>query len=361
MRTVLLILLALLTSFWASCQIKEGRELSDSSLIGPVSANIDNINIFEGNEPLNLTLKYDITSFIRNKFKGEYLDAELRLHLSETDSIIKNIRLKARGNFRRGHCFFPPIYLNFKTDPIVNSDLGGYKKIKLVTQCTLSKAYQSYTYKEYLVYKLYNLFTDKSFRVRLLNITYIDTGKKGHNYKQIGFVIEPIELVIDRTNSVEVNAQFVKSQNIIESEMDQVALFQYMIGNTDWRAKGGHNLKYMKSISLFTDKVSPVPYDFDYSGFVDTEYAMPQEWTSIKHIYEREYLGYCRNDEAYRTVIDKFARKKSSVYETIQSCTYLSEKEKKKLIYFIDEFYDMLDNPDLLIYVMNKECRDQEF
>ena len=85
---------------------------------------------------------------------------------------------------------------------------------------------------------------------------------------------------------------------------------------------------------LFTDKVSPVPYDFDYSGFVDTEYAMPQEWTSIKHIYEREYLGYCRNDEAYRTVIDKFARKKSSVYETIQSCTYLSEKEKKKLIYF---------------------------
>ncbi len=361
MKPILLLLLALIISFGVSGQIKESGVFPDSSLIGPVSANINNIKIFDAKEPLDLTLKYDITSFIRHKFQGEYLDAEFRLHLNETDSIVKNIRLKARGNFRRGHCFFPPIYLNFKTDPILNSELEGYKKIKLVTHCSGSKNYQSYIYKEYLAYKLYNLFTDKSFRVRLLNITYIDTGKKSHNYKQIGFLIEPIELVIDRTNSVEVNSQLIQSKNIIESEMDMVALFQYMIGNTDWRAKGGHNIKYMKSLKVLTEKVTPVPYDYDYSGFVDADYAIPQEWTSVDYIYEREYLGYCRNDEAYRQVINKFVRKKTSVYETIQSFPYLNEKEKKKLIHYIDGFYSMVEKPDVLIYRLKKECREMTF
>ena len=89
---------------------------SDNSALEPVSETLDNYNFFDNDELLHLTLKYDITSFIRHKTKGEYLDAELRIRFSETDSIVKNIRLKARGNSRRTHCFFPPIYLNFKTD-----------------------------------------------------------------------------------------------------------------------------------------------------------------------------------------------------------------------------------------------------
>ncbi len=362
MKKLLLLLLTFTISFWVAGQNIESIRLADSSLLEPVSTNIDNLTIFEDSDPLCITLKYDITSFIRHKMKSEYINAEFRLHLTETDSIIKNIRLKARGNFRKGHCFFPPIYLNFKTDPIENTELGGYRKMKLVTHCSQSKSYENYIFREYLVYKLYNLFTDKSFRVKLLNIKYIDTGKRNHNYEQIGFLIEPLELLIDRTNSVEINSDFVKSGNIIEDEMDVVALFHYMIANTDWRAKGGHNMKYIKSLTEMTTRITPVPYDFDYSGFVNTNYAMPQEWTSINSITEREYLGYCRNNkEAYLRAIECFAQKKDSVYETIESFTHLNEKDKKRLVRFIDEFYWLVERPNVLMSIIERECRDITF
>lgn len=330
-----------------------------NSLLEPISETLPEINIFDDDTPLDLTLTYDITSFVRQKHKSEYLDAELRLHLNGNDSIVKNIRLKARGNFRKGHCAFPPIYLNFKTDPIETSELEGIKKIKLVTHCSLSKAYQKYILREYLAYKLYNVLTDNSFRVKLLNITYIDTGKRKKNYKQQGFLIEPIDLLVKRTNSIEVDGKIIlDGKNVISEEADLVALFQYMIANTDWRIKGGHNTKYIKSLTRLTTQVTPVPYDFDYSGFVDTHYSIPQEWTSIEDVRDREYLGYCRdNKEEYIKTIERFNEKKDEIMETINSFPYIDDKEKRSLVRYLERFYDLADDPEDLAHIMRRECR----
>ncbi|MCY1721936.1 hypothetical protein OU798_16400 [Prolixibacteraceae bacterium Z1-6] len=344
----------------------KAQESNDStlqnSLFEPVSESFEDVYVFDSNKPLKLTLKYDITSFIRKKMKGEYLAAEMYVHTSETDSIVKHIRLKARGNFRRGHCFFPPIYLNFKTDPIESTELKGLKKVKLVTHCSSGKAYESYILREYLAYKMYNVITDKSFRVRLVDIKYIDTGKKQRNYQRYGFLIEPVGLMVKRCKAVEVNSEIIKGKDIIEPEMDIVALFQFMIANTDWRAKGGHNLKYIKSLSFVSNKVSPVPYDFDYSGFVGTHYAEPQEWTSINNIKEREYLGYCRNtDQAYLNAISVFLQKQDKILETIRSFEYLNEKERNNLITFIQQFYTIAERPKSLANMLKNQCRDNDF
>jgi hypothetical protein len=212
--------------------------------------------------------------------------------------------------------------------------------------------------KEYLAYKLYNVLTDNSFRVQLLDIKYIDTGKKERNYDKYGILIEPIELLVARKKSIEVNGEIIRENNVIEEEADIVALFQYMIGNTDWRIKGGHNIKYIKSLTKLTDKVTPIPYDFDFAGFVGAHYSHPQSWTSIKSVKEREYLGYCRNsDEAYLKTINLFLDKKDQMIKSIESFSYVSVEERERLIKYIESFYVLLNNPNRFISTLKSQCR----
>jgi len=276
--------------------------------------------------------------------------------------VTKNIRLKARGNFRKGECMFPPIFLNFKTDPFTNSDLRGIKKVKLVTHCSSSKSSENYILKEYLAYKLYNILSDNSFRVRLLNIEYIDTGKKKRNYQRYGFLIEPVELITSRTNAIEIDPAVIRGQNVLEKDADLVALFQYMIGNTDWRFKGNHNMKYIKSLDQFTDKVIPLPYDFDYSGLVHTNYSIPQTWVSIKDVTQREYVGYCReSDTDYLDNVNFFIGKKDEMLRTIETFNYLSEKEKRTVADYIQDFYDELAKPKRFIENLKYQCRPADF
>lgn len=357
--SLFLIILAFPYILWAQHENEVPIDsLNNSSPLGEVTDTVPVINFFETDESLPITLKYDITSFIRNKNKGEYLDAELIVNYKDLAPVIKNIRIKARGNFRRGQCYFPPIYLNFKTDPFLNTELKGMKKVKIVTHCSNTKSNQKYILKEYLAYKLFNVLSDNSFRVHLLDISYIDTGKKKKNYKEFGFIIEPIELVAKRQNSVLIDPKFVRGTNIKNESADQVALFEYMIANTDWRFKSGHNMKYIKSLNEITDKVIAVPYDFDFSGFVDTDYSFPQEWTTIDDVKEREYLGYCRNDEKeYLKVITSFLEKKQDIKETINSFAYLDEKEKIYLIEFLEDFFNELTQSDSFIKILKSQCR----
>ncbi|WP_347839238.1 hypothetical protein [uncultured Draconibacterium sp.] len=338
------------------------QQQPDTSVFEPVTETLSNHHFFENHDPLKISLKYDISAFIRHKSKGEYLPAELKIYTSQQDSIHKNIRLKARGNFRRGHCFFPPIYLNFKTDPIKKTELEGIRKVKMVTHCSTSKVYQSYVMREYLAYKIFTLLTNNSFRVRLLDITYIDTGKRKRNYEQHGFLIEPVDLICKRLEAVEVNSEAVRGNHLLPAESALVALFEYFVGNTDWRFKSGHNMKYIKSLNVVSTHIIPLPYDYDHAGFVNATYAMPQEWSSVEKITDREYLGYCMDDEKYsRAAIDLFIAKKEEIIKTIETFELLEEKDKRQLLSFVNDFYRLAEQPDLLMRTVKNECRNIDF
>jgi len=358
-----LIILVFSNFLWSQTSNKIALDSIDNiSPLGEVTDTVPTDNFFGTDVPLEMTLKYDISAFVKNKQDGEYLDAELQVNYKDKP-VTKNIRIKARGNFRRGQCAFPPLFLNFKTDEIENTELKGMRKIKIVTHCSSSKNSENYIFKEYLAYKLYNVLTDKSFRVRLLDLSYIDTGKKQKNYRQHGFIIEPVELVAKRTESVLIDATIVRGPNLTEVDADRVALFHYMIANTDWRFKGGHNMKYLKSLNDITDKVIALPYDFDFSGFVGTNYSFPQEWaTTCENIRDREYLGYCRdNEENYLKTIALFNDKKEEILKTITDFEYITDKEKKSLLDFINDFYSEINQTKRFILTLKNQCRSEEF
>src|SRR2546422_4608132 len=137
---------------------------------------------------------------------------------------------------------------------------------------TLFRSYKNYLLEEYLIYRAYNLLTERSFRVRLARVTYADAKDKHQPEMRHAFFVEDDDRMA-RRNNAKVLAQKGVTQDELDYDQTGLAMvFQYMIGNTDFAVTALHN------IVLIQDSVGvvyPVPYDFDWSGVISTPYAFP--------------------------------------------------------------------------------------
>lgn len=313
--------------------------------------------LFDTDDLMEISLKFDISYYKRKRSDIEYIDAVLKYNTSPVDSVVKNIRVKARGEMRRNYCDFPPLLLNFKMKDSVGGEFTGIDKLKLVPYCKLGN--EEYVLKEYLVYKLYNVLTDFSYRVRLMRIKYINTAKESKPLVQYGFVIEPTRLLEKRTGTKEMENIKV-SQKVIKPEMmDRMAIFNYMIGNTDWSVPNMHNVVILSQpLSERPDLAVIIPYDFDYSGFVNTDYAIPFETLPIKSVRERYFMGICRTEEVYRNALREFSEKKDEFIKVINDFPYLGEKSKKQSIEYLMGFFNGLEKKSPVVYKLLTECKE---
>jgi hypothetical protein len=317
----------------------------------------EDIGLFIHDEILDISLRFDITEYRNKKPKDEYMNAIFTYHINEKDSINKEIRLKSRGEFRNEYCDFPPIRLNLKKTDVVKEELKDVEKMKLVTHCMAGS--DEYVLKEYLIYKLYNVLTDASFRVRLLRIKYINTHKKSKPIISYGFLIEPLNLLADRINANPVDAVNLSQINIVPEMMDRVAIFNYMIGNTDLSVPNQHNCKILSDpLSARPDLGLIVPYDFDYSGLVDANYAVPYEKLDIQSVRERYYVGICRGEAEFINALKEFSGKKPEFYKVINEFPQLSSKAKKRMIDYLDEFYESFDQKNSIVADMMRTCKN---
>ena len=316
------------------------------------------VTLFDTDDLFEISLRFNISQYKKVKSDVDYLDAILTYHISRTDSINKNIKVRARGNIRRTYiCDFPPLLLNFKLKDVNGGEFAGINKLKMVPYCKLG--YEEYILKEYLIYKLYNALTDYSLRVRLFKINYINTARESKPLRQYGFAIEPISLLEKRTKSVEVKSVKLSQKNIKPEIMDRFAIFNYMIGNTDWSVPILHNTLVMsQGLSDRPDLGMIVPFDFDYSGLVDAEYAVPFEGLPIKTVQDRLYLGICRSQEAFKNDLKQFLDHKEQFYRIINEFPYLGARAKKQMIMYLDSFYDGFDKRNSLLNNIMRECRN---
>lgn len=321
-----------------------------------VSDTLEDFGLFTRDDIFEISLRFDVTQYTRKKPKEEYLDAVLTYHISKDDSINRDIRLKTRGEFRNGYCNFPPLMLNFKKSDFELEDLKKIEKMKLVTHCQSGN--EDILFKEYLIYKLFNVLTDSSFRVRMVKINYINTFKQTKTVSSYAFFIEPLDLLAVRMNSVPVELTTLNQSNMDLEMMDRMAIFNYMIGNTDWSVPNQHNCKILVSREPGkADLGQIVPYDFDYSGLVDASYAIPHESLGIETVRERLYLGLCRTDEQFLKALSEFSEKKQEFYDVIRNFPYLTEKEKKGMIMYLDQFYSGFDKRNSILYYLKRECK----
>jgi hypothetical protein len=315
------------------------------------------LRLFEKDDLLELSLRFDITAFKRNKSKEEYLPAILTLYLNKTDSINKDIKIRARGQTRRTICSFPPIRLNFKKSESPNDEFKNIDKLKLVTHC--EPGHQIYTLKEYLIYKLYNVLTDYSYRVRLARINYINTGKKSKPDIEYAYFIEPADVLGKRVNCTEVKTANLTQKNIRPEMMDRMAIFNYFIGNTDWSVPIKHNVTILaQSFPENPNLAAIVPYDFDYSGLINADYAVPYVGLGLKSVLERRYLGICRSQEVFMRELKEFSDKKKEMIKVINDFPYLNAKTKKEMIMYLEGFFRDFDKHNIIVYKLLNECLD---
>jgi hypothetical protein len=305
---------------------------------------IDKEKFFTDPSILQAGLVTQMGKLLGRKAQGKNtLTARFIYKMPDSSSIDQQILVEARGHFRRENCYIPPLKFIFnKKDSTTMSCL---QSLKLVSVCKSQFDYSQYLLKEFLVYKIYNLLTEKSFRVRLLDLEYKDSsGKKRpmHNY---AFFIEDAKEMARRNNCKEWTKGRPHTEQTNRRQMTLLALFEYMIGNTDWAVPVRHNIKTIISKDNITEKPFSVPYDFDYCGLVNAEYAIPDEILNITSVVERVYRGFPRSMEELNEVLTIFNEQKENIYSLINGFELLNSTNKKRMINYLEEFYSVIKNP----------------
>ena len=317
------------------------------------------VSLFSSDEILNVSIYLDLSAYSKKPSKGDAFDADMTMHFSETDTLNKKIIIKYRGISRYDICSFPPMQINFKKS--LHSDSMKIKKLKLVTHCQPGSSTDEYVLREYLVYKLFNVLTDTSFRVRLLRVSYIDSKGKKKTITKYGIFIEPLDMVAKRTNSIIVKSAALHQKHIHPYVMDRLAIFNYMVSTWDWSIAGQHNVAVIKPLAQkMGDLGIAIPYDFDLTGVVNAEYAIPPPHLGIENIREPIFSGPCRTREVYMQDLKIFSDSKEEFYAVINDFPHLDQRSKKDITGFLDTFFDQLQKPknqDNLIDKFLKSCK----
>jgi hypothetical protein len=312
----------------------------------PVKAKQD-ISLFGSDDILNVSIYLDLAAFLKKTSKTDSFEGQMIINPDKPDSINRNVRINYRGILRYDLCSFPPMQINF-SKPLY-SDSIKIKKLKLVTHCEPATITDEYVIREYLVYKLFNALTDTSLKVRLLKINYIDSKRNKKAIVKYGFFIEPLQFLAKRTNSSIIELKTLNQNHIMPKVIDRLAIFNYLVSNWDWSVPGQHNVEILKPLSYDAGPLGlAVPYDFDLTGIVNAEYAVPPPEIGIQTIRERLFSGLCRTKEVYTGDLREFTDKKEKLYAVINDCPYLNQRSKKDITNYMDEFYDQLEKPKSL-------------
>lgn len=312
-------------------------------------------DLFKSEEILDLKLSGDTKSLFNDRTgTTSYRPMQLSYTDQNGEQIVIPLKVKTRGNFRRmrENCFYPPLRLNFSKSKTPEDCLfAGQDKMKLVTPCRDQK----YVIREYLVYKLYNLLSEKSFRARLVRVVY-ENDKKGKATDPLyGILLEDQDQMAARNYSKIIKVNGIRPNKTSEDHFLPVAVFEFMIGNTDWSTQYRHNIKLLREDS--TAKIIPVPYDYDHAGVVQAPYAMPSPALQLSSVRDRRYRGYCVEDlSIFEPVITRFNSLKDDFYKVYTECTMLEERYIRQTIKFLDDFYETINNPKKMADAFSYPC-----
>ena len=316
----------------------------------------NNAPLFESNSPLKIVISTSLREITNDLKEREQRSAKLVVNNENGTEEIHQIKIRVRGVTRakKEVCQFPPLRLNFKKKQTKNTVFAEQDKLKLVTHCINSNNYSQNALKEYLAYKLYEVVTPYSLKTRLCEITYIDTLRNNRTIQQLGFLIEDVDDVAKRNGLKEFDGRIVNQEALQQKTLDKMVFFQYLIGNLDWAVPNRHNMKVLAGSA----KELPVgiPYDFDYSGWVNTSYATPPDAVNISSVRTRVFRGICRVNN-YSETIEFYKKIRPQLEKALIDIPFLTDKSRNYIKKYLNNFYDILNNPTKVKNEIITACR----
>ena len=312
--------------------------------------------MFSSHELIEFTIEADYGALRGDRTEdSEYREAILRLTDDEGVAREIDIRVRTRGIFRLENCRFPPLRVNVPRSRVGRTVFDGQNGIKLVSHCRDRDDDEQDLLKEYLVYRTFNLLTDESFRVRLAHVTYADGPDDDDPVVRYVFFIEEAEAMAERLGATYLEIAQASPRNFGAEEAARVSIFQYMVGNTDWSMVRFHNAEVLQtSRSVYV----PVPYDFDWTGFVSAPYARPDERLGIRNVRQRIYRGFCRPNFDFSRVYGQFKEIRSDLEALYTSQEGLDEGDARDVVEYIDGFYEDIETMERADDRLMDDCRD---
>jgi hypothetical protein len=321
--------------------------------------------LFASDATIKIRIAAPFSALIRKAPRStDPFDAKVFLQGEHAEELA--IQLSARGLNRRKptNCDFPPLKIEFLEKPGDRSLFKGQKSLKLVTHCRSAPSYQQFNLLEYTAYRLLNLLTPLSLRVRLAEIDYVEASSGAVRIHRLGFLIEDIEDLARRSGLEEIKTEALQPAQLDEAAAARSALFQYMIGNLDWSLIAGpkgsnccHNVKLIGRPSASPQDVISVPYDFDSTGFVDPPYAVAPEGLPVRNVRTRYYRGFCQfnaqSAEAARLILER----RLDLLATIGETPSLSAGSKNSATRYLESFFGEIADPAVFEHRILKNCR----
>ena len=312
--------------------------------------------LFEDSGVIDVTLRGPLSELADDPDSRDQLPFVFR-----ADGTEHAIKVRLRGKSRLRTCDFLPLRLNFKKSEVDGTLFAGQDKLKLVVPCRTSERAEKDLVEEYAVYRIFNLLTPASYRVRLVRVTFEDTAGDGDSVRIHSFLLEPDGQLAARLGGEAPDLAAVSLNWLDEQHMALVYVFQYLVGNVDWSLvtpDGETTCCHNGTLVRTEANLLYVPYDFDLSGFVDAPYAFAPPDLRLKSITQRRYRGFCTDRTRLEQALDAVVARRTEIAEIIGSLPVLSDRDKERRVGYLEQFFRAAAKPDRLLKRFGNRCLD---
>ncbi len=318
--------------------------------------------IFTSDEVRTVRIEGPWKNIMRRKDEDRSWDGLFRYSESDGSEVSIPITISARGLTRRRVCDFPPLRLKFDKEAAKGTAFRGAGSLKLVTHCLYNTKYSQYYVKEYLAYRIFNLFTERSFRVQGLDVSYAEDADDRRPIERFAFLIEDPDDVAERNGLEKLDINDIRPSRLDPLETSRFMLFQYLIGNLDWSALGGPEENCCHNGRLIGENddapvVYVIPYDLDSSGIVDAHYAAPPDRLKVRDVRQRLYRGFCAHNDALRPALAEFQAKRGDIEALFLEEERLDKRQAARAVDYIEEFYEDLGTEKGIQEELIDNCR----
>lgn len=338
--------------------------------------------LFEAPQVFEARLEAPFTSLFeqgrkdpRQAVKGvlSYKDASGR------DQSIADVSVTLRGNTSRQEteCDFPKLKLTFSgSNP---PPFDGVSTLKIGTHCAdkadaeLTPKYGRWAndkapQREAAVYRMLAAAGVPTLQARAAKFTYVFTDSKDQPLVRNAFLLEDDDELMERigASSETTEKQFTSAREAFTAaDGARVAFAQAMIANFDWclryfrdeeyRCNQRHPLWNVLAMKT-SDRLLPVIYDFDLSGFVtgrhlwfkhvlnpafsasgsEQEVEVLVQLHRARSLYSREVLDATRSE---------FMKRKAAIYDALDDSP-LDEGWRPKVQAYLNAFFAAIEKPE---------------
>ena len=307
--------------------------------------------LFAGDTPLEISIAVDFGSLCRPREAEDCEFTPSTLGYQDASGNMQSvpIEVKIRGGWRSltQNCSVPLLWVRFEASDTSGTPFEGQTLLPLTTHCgkglSLDPAqsgirrseYEQYLLREFLAHRLYNTVSDYSLRVRLLRVSYPKPGGGGSRARHWAFLSEHFDDMAARLGAERLPRGSFDATRLAAQHAATLALFQYMIGNTDWSIARERNTVLLSR----ADRQIPVPYDFDMSGLVNAGYAGPAPGLPIDDVRDRHFLGYCQPGTDWDRLFADFTARREAILALGETIPGLSRSSRKSTEYFLNGFF----------------------